>query len=180
MAQRRVVTTVVKRDGTKEPFDALRVRGCLLRVIDPEEASFAHADALAWAIRCYLRRRRIRCVSSAALLEMLLSVLRGVGMADSAGRLEAHYAARARFRSRLRVDHGEACTAWSKQWLVEHARRQWALPRPVARILAGRIEFELMERQTDRVARGELMEMLASEVAAWGLIAACPLVPADV
>ena len=55
----------------------------------------------------YLHRRRVRCITSAALLEMVLTTLRISGLADVASELERRHAARLSMRSRLVLDHGE-------------------------------------------------------------------------
>jgi hypothetical protein len=149
-----------------------------MRVLSPEEGGAYAADALSSAISCYLLRRRQRCVSSAALLEMTLVALRTVKMDEAADRLEQAHARRVGMRAHLVVQHQAGCTAWSKDWLTQHARQHWSLGRTVARILAGQVEQELTRRSSSRVRREQVLAMLAERVEQYGLVPACPLEPA--
>jgi hypothetical protein len=161
---------VLKHDGTFEPFDRQKLRACLLRVLPAPREDFHFAEALSIAIRCYLRGRRIRCLSSAAVLEMALTVLRAVGLTGAAAELESQHAARLQGRSRLTIHHNDGRrTAWSKEWLARQAASRWGLGRTAARILAGQIERELIRQDVRDVGRAELMQMLAVNAAAYGL-----------
>ena len=67
---------VLKDDGTSERFEPAKLRGCLLRVLEAGGEDLRCARALSAAVGCYLVRRRIRCLSSAAVFEMALTALR--------------------------------------------------------------------------------------------------------
>jgi hypothetical protein len=128
------------------------------------------ADVIAAGVECYLRRRRTRCVSSPAVLEMVLAVLGRLDMHHARDALEAWHAARLRLRDRLTLRHdADARTAWSKDWLVHQGRSHWRLGRAAARILAGEIERRLMQRGAREADRRDIMRMLAGDIAAWGL-----------
>ncbi len=164
--------SVVKRDGTVEPFDLCKLRGCLLRILPDGRGDLYLAGALAEGIECYLRRRGLRCLSSAAVLEMVLTVLGGMGLTAAAEGLERHRAARLALRHRLTVSHhGRMRTAWSKGWLVRRTRSQWGLGRAAARIVAGEVEQSLVRRGARDVGRSDVMAMLEARLAAYGFAA---------
>ena len=102
---------VLKRDGSVEPFDKNKLRACLLRVLPPHEGCADRALALASAVRCYLLRRRERCATSAAVLEMVMAALRAVNLPLTAERLEEWHSARLSMRNRLTLRHGPASTS---------------------------------------------------------------------
>ena len=161
---------VLKRNGSSEPFDVRKLRGCLLRVLTGTPDDYHVADALANGISHYIRRRRMRALSSAAILEMALTVLQGVGFPEAGNDLEDHYVERRAWRERLTVHHdGDTRTVWSKQWLVRLALARWDLTDPTARIIAGQVERDLWERNVSDVARDEVLHMLARHLAAYGL-----------
>jgi hypothetical protein len=159
-----------------EAFDRHKLRACLMRVAPDDQSNVCATDSLSSSVECYMLQRSVRTISSAAVLEMALAALHAVGLKKSAYRLERHYCARERMRSRLMVVHeGGIKTAWSKDWLAENARSQWALGRTAARILAGRIEEMLLARRIKSIARKDIMKMLGRLVVAYGLIIPCPL-----
>lgn len=166
---------VLKRDGTAERFDHHKLRGCMLRAMRAADEDTHVGEALARAVGCYLLRRGIRCVSSGAVLEMVLTVLRVAGLDEAKARLEQRHAARLALRGGLRLHHDNGvCTAWSKQWLVQQGRSQWGLGRPTARILAGQVEQALMRRRGRDVSRSDAIRMLARSAAAYGLVTTAP------
>jgi len=166
---------VSKRDGTIEPFQRWKLRCCLLRVVGPQTPDGFWADALSAAVQCYIRRRGLTCVSSAAVLEMALTALRAVCLEDSARRLEQWHTARARMRGRLRLYHQDGrATNCTKQWLVEHLCKRWSLRRTTARILAGQLEKRLIRAGTDSLTRSEVLGMLERLVSAYGLVQTHP------
>ena len=163
---------MLKRDGGAEAFDRAKLRGCLLRVLPAGRADVYFADALAEGIACYLRRGGVRCVSSAAILEMVLTVLRAVGMGAPTAALERRHAARLALRATLVIRHDRGRrTAWSKDWLVRQACSRWGLGRTAARIVAGQIEQSLLRRPPRDLSRSAVMKMLTARVADYGLAA---------
>jgi len=161
---------VLKRNETIEAFDRQKFRGCLFRALRGGRRDAHWAGALAHAVECFLRRRRVRCLSSAAVLEMAVVALASVGRTASARNLEARHAARLKMRQRLTVRHGSGVrTAWSKDWLVRRAAAEWGLGRTGARVLAGQIEQNLIARDGREVSRARVVQMLAQYVSAYGL-----------
>lgn len=167
---------VLKRDGGKEPFDALKLSASLLRVIQPVGGTLRQANDLAGAIELYLTRSNMDGISSTALFEMALKVLRRVGFAKSAQTLEGHHFWRAmqRVQCSVRHDTGQA-TLFDKGWLASFASRSWYVSQSVARIVAGQLENELLEMVPIELSRGDLVEMLNNRMAAFGLADAVPV-----
>jgi hypothetical protein len=114
--------------------------------------------------------RRIRCLSSAAVLEMALAALRAVDLSESAETLEQAHLARLRMRSRLIVRHDDSPpTAWSKDWLVQQMQRKFGLGRTTARILAAKVERDMLCDPRRELTRGELADLCSNVLGAFGL-----------
>jgi hypothetical protein len=161
--------SVLKRDGSIEPFDRLKLRGCLLRALPSCGEEYYLAEALSAAIECYLHRIGRRCVSSAALLEMALEALCSANQDPSARRLEHRHRRRLAMRNALHIRHGQARTAWSKQWLAQLASARWELSRPAARIVAGDVEEHLLTHPRRHLSRRQALLLLDEAMSAYGL-----------
>lgn len=167
---------VQKRDGRAERFDAQKLAGAIWRGMRGAQRSYRNARDLAAAIEIYLVRTHVRCISSAALFEMSVKVLRRVGLGATADAAEAHHARRRKLRRRLRVRHdGGEVTLWDKSWLVALACCGWNVSQATARILAGHIEDELLTDAPRALARREVLDLLNVRVAQWGLAEAVPV-----
>lgn len=167
---------VLKHDGQAERFDPLKLAASMWRAIEQTGGQFAHARELAGAIGLYLRENECKCISSSAIFEMSLTVLRRVQLTEAAGKLESHSFRRDLRRRTLRICHDSGkITAWSKGWLCELAQRIWNLSPSVARIIAGAIEEDLLACETKVVSRREVLEMLNARVAEYGLADAVPV-----
>lgn len=167
---------VRKRSGELEPFDVFKLGGTLWRAMQRLGAPRSEATDLAGVIQTYLLRSGCHNVTSAAVFEMSLKVLRRVGALEAAGMLETHRECRRIARARLKVLHEAGqVTDWDKTWLTRLAGGMWNLSSTTARILAGQIELELLVGRRPIVTRQEVMEILNDRVAAWGLADAVPL-----
>lgn len=166
---------VVKRDGRAEPFEPAKLAGSIGRAMRETVHRPSDARELALAIGLYLARSGWGCVSSAALFEMTVKVLRRAGLAEAADVLEADRRRRRAARDRLRVRHGGGkVTLWDKSWLGELAERGWLLSRSTARILAGEVERELLAGGAREVSRRDVLARLNAMVAAYGLAGSVP------
>jgi len=169
---------VRKRDGSEEPFDPGKLAGAFWRVMAERGGCHELAGRLAGAVETYLICRQRRGVSTAALFEMAVKVLRGMAMPGACEALERHWAWRATRRRRLLLDHGHGrVTLWDKTWLAELGRRSWRLSRNAARIVAGQIEVELLGDGRRSVSREEVVDRLNRCVAQFGLADAVPVAP---
>lgn len=167
---------VRKRDGSREPFSAGKLAGSVLRALPDARAWVCDVQRLAEAVGIYLRRCRRRRISSAALFEMMVQVLRQSGLAGAAGAMSAHRVARRRRRRRLRVRHaGGQVTRWEKGWVGQLAQRVWLLSPAAARIVAGQVEEALTAGQGELVDRDDVLGLLNECVAAYGLADAMPV-----
>lgn len=167
---------VVKRDGSREFFNRSKLGVALWRGIQHTTGTYDHARQLAKAIELYLIRTDQRRISSAALFEMGMKVLRRVGLDEAGEVLEGHRAWRRLRRLRLKVrQEGGRMTFWDKSWLAEFIARSWHLSRATARILAGQIELELLAGPARVVDRQAVIDLLNDRVLQFGLADAVPV-----
>ncbi len=164
---------VLKRDCSVEAFRLERLRLCLLKAMHGRCGHFGEAHQLARAVGIYLRRARCRVVTSRAILEMALKVLRQTGHHAAAEALEAHHRRRRAARGRLVVAHesGRQC-AWDRSWVAEQLQHRWDLPRAVARTLSGDIERDLLD-EGGSIARQTVLDLVDERVENYGLAPWC-------
>jgi hypothetical protein len=167
---------VLKRDGSSEDFDVRKLASVLWRVLAPQRRKYKDAVALATAVEFYLQHRHSRCVSSAAVLEMSLRVLRRVGLEKSACSLEQSHVDRCSKRRRLHVRHdGGRMTSWDKNWLVNLTCRVWDVSRSTGRLVAGEIEHRLLESGCTVIARQAIVNQMNAGMESLGLADAVPV-----
>lgn len=166
---------VIKRDGSREPFVAEKLCLSMYRAMGSDSARFADARDLSVAIEIYLARNGREQVSSAALFEMAVKVLRRVRMDLAADAMEARFAWRENRRRRLRIRHENgSLTLWDKSWVVEMALRSWWLMPQTARILAGHVEL-LALCDEEELPRHAIVDWLNESVSQFGLADAVPV-----
>jgi len=166
---------VLKRDGTAEAFDSRKLAASIWRAINCRSATYEHARRLAEAVETYIIRKGCRCVSSSAVFEMTVKALRHVGLLKAAESAENYRAWRSLLRQQLRIKHDEGrLTLWDKGWLLEFATRSWHISPAVARILAGKIELDLLRSGESIVPRQKVIGLLNRSVAEYGLADAVP------
>jgi len=167
---------VLKRDGTAEDFDRRKLAGTMWRSMKGTCAELRDATELSHAVELYLLRRRCPCVSSAAVLEMTVKVLRRVGLGPAADALEFHHSWRGIRRKLIRVGHdGGRVTAWDKGWLSKFVCRSWDVLPATGRIVASMLENDLLGDKQTRFTREELIRRMNECVAALGLADTVPV-----
>jgi hypothetical protein len=167
---------VRKRDGSVEPFDAAKLAGAMYRAMEDEPAGWRDARDLAETIGIFLSRRRCRQVSSAAILEMAVKVLRKAGLDEAAATLEEFHALRVSLRSRVQLaDADGVLQPWGTDWLVDLACDAWQMSRTVARHVVGEAETELLLTGEQRITRQAAIDQLNSTVLEFGLADAVPV-----
>jgi ATP cone domain-containing protein len=167
---------VRKRDGSQEGFDVLKLAASMWWGIRRAGGRYQHARDLSDAIRLHLLRGKRQWITSAALFEMAIKVLRRVRMPDAAEVLETHRLWRRRKRSGFMVHHGDGrMTFWDKTWLSDHVCRSWRLSPTTARIVAGYVEADLLARPALVVTREHVLDRMNRCVAACGLADAVPI-----
>lgn len=167
---------VLKADGRSESFDTFKLAGAMYRAMRGSRGSFREAQDLASAIEIYLQRGSFQCISSAAVFEMTLKVLRQVGMREAAAAMESHRSRRESCRKRLRLRHeGDRVTMWNKGWVCDLAGRIWNLSPASSRIIATEVENALMDAAVTAVSRSMVIDLLNARVAEFGLADAVPV-----
>ncbi len=169
---------VRKLDESEEAFDRMKLAGAMWRVLKRSAAEFRHARDLAGAIETYLRCTGREWISSSALFEMVLRVLRKVHLDEAAEAMEVHRLWRIARREALLVFHDEGrITFWDKQWLCQNASSAWGLSRAASRNIAAHVEAEILSSDEIIVTREQVLEKLNTCVAAFGLADAVPVEP---
>ncbi len=173
---------VVKRDGGGEQFEPLKLTASIWAAMDPRQGRYVDAVELAKAVELYIERIGWPVVSSAAIFEMTLKVLRRVDFNAPARAYETKHQARRARRKQFRVVHPSGrVTLWDKSWLAQLASRSWQLSGETARTLAGRDETTLLAGSGRWASRKVIVDMLNELVDEFGLADAVPVrhQPAD-
>jgi hypothetical protein len=167
---------IQKRDGQWEPFDQRKLAAAMWRAMPVASGRYIDMCDLAAAIEIYLGRKNRECITSRAVFEMTLKVLRRAGFCDAAQAMEEFALRRGMRRRALTMVHeGGRRTCWNKTWLVEKVRTSWNLSRPVSRIIAGQVEAEVLRCAGFEVLRGDLLMLLNRRVSQFGLADAVPV-----
>ncbi len=167
---------VLKRDGSVEDFDRPKLAGAMWRAMRVAGGDYRDAEELARAVGVYLHQSGCQCVSSAAVLEMTIKVLRRVGLKPAAETMELYHSRRAIRRRRIRVEHpGGRVTGWDKSWLAKFACRSWGLLPATGRIVAALVEADLLRLERHGFTREDLIARMNECVASLGLADAVPV-----
>lgn len=164
---------VIKRDSSVEPFDTAKLRRCLWQAMQGHGGQFVQAHHLSQAIRTYLHLNRRQVVSSRALFEMAVRVLRQTNHDQAAEALEAHHRWRRTTRRRLIMVHetGQK-SAWDRSWATEQIQRRWAISRGPARAISAEIECRMFARGGE-VGRQAVLDCVDELVENYGLAPWC-------
>ncbi len=167
---------VLKRDGSSEDFDVSKLAAVMYKAMRSAGGELRDALSLAQAVGLYLRRRDVRCISSAAVFEMMIKVFNRVRMEKANDALEAHRAWRSAGRRKLvvRQDNGRN-TQWDKSWLSILASQSWGLSPATGRIIAGIVEYDLISARAAMVSRSAAIDQMNDTVSALGLAGAVPV-----
>lgn len=169
-------TTVIKRDGTTEPFDFERLAGTLWRGLYAVGGDISDARQLAAAVAAHLRRQRYDHIDTDTLFELTLKALRRIRFAEAAELLLLHRTLRETRREQLKVRHpGGQLTRWDKSWLVRLAEEHWPVSRQTARIIAGEVEDHLLVPDRREVDRLKVLGLLNRKMCEFGLADAVPV-----
>ena len=167
---------VCKSDSTEEAFDVRKLTSSMFRAMQGTRGRYYDASQLAIAIGIYLKRSSWLIITSDALAELGVKVLKRCRLSDAGSAMVEYRQDRGIRRSRLQVRHeGGRVTMWDKGWLSSWAQRSWLLSRTTSRILAGQVERELLGSDTAEVSRLDVLDMLNRRVAEYGLADAVPV-----
>ena len=167
---------VQKRDGSTEVFDVAKLAGMLRKGMHRLGIPPHGADDLGAAVGIYLQRTQQYTISSSAVFEMGIKILRRVGMNEVTEVLELTHALRTNRRKMLRVRQDDGrLIAWDKSWLAKLSEGMWCLSPSCARIMAAEVEQHLLADNTVEISRYEVLEMFNRCVFEFGLADAVPV-----
>ena len=187
---------ILKRDGSSEVFHSSKLAGSIFRGMRTSgEGSYPDAIDLAVAIGIYVQQGcQCPCVSSSAVFEMTLKVLRHVQFIAAADAMENYRVWRTSRRRQLRITHADGrVTHWDKGWLARVGAQSWKIGPGTARIIAADVEQELLTNAANvanisnaalpanRTGRQEVflrqdvLELFNRRVAEFGLADAVPV-----
>lgn len=168
---------LLKRDGSCEEFNSQKLAASIFRGMKKtREGGYRDALDLAIAIGIYIREGRSPCISSSAVFEMTLKVLRNLQFEQAAAEMETYRFRRVQRRRQLRIAHADGrVTHWDKGWLAKIGGQSWRLGAGAARIIAAEVEAELLTDRQDIAFRQDVLELFNQRVAAYGLADAVPV-----
>jgi 2-phosphoglycerate kinase len=165
---------VAKRDGSREPFDAAKLRRCVAAAMIECEQDVRLAGALAEAVAFHLKDwNQGHPPSTNYIFRCVRKVLRATGLDEVARSLELHRRYRADRRRDVRVIDarrpGRNGMPWRKSLLVQTLANRYGLTPPTARTLACEIEYRVLTLNYNVVSTALVAELIRNEVSAWGL-----------
>lgn len=165
---------VAKRDGSREPFDAAKLRRCVAAAMIECEQDVRLAAALAEAVAFHLKDwNQAHPPSTNYIFRCVRKVLRATGLDDVARNLELHRRHRADRRRDVRVIDarrpGRGGLPWRKSLLVQTLIGRYGLSPSAARTLACEIEYRILTLNYNVVSTALVAELIRNEVSAWGL-----------
>lgn len=167
---------VLKRDGSSEPFQTLKLAGAMWRGMEQTRGRFRDARDLAEAIEIHLVRTRQNTVTSDTVFSMAVRVLRRVRMGRAGQVIETHRLWRRAQRAGLLLYHGpNKITLWDKSWLCQVVQRVWGVSSATARTVAGAVEADLLGADEIMVTREEVLSRMNEAVSQFGLADAVPV-----
>ncbi|TWT45496.1 ATP cone domain protein [Phycisphaerae bacterium RAS1] len=165
---------VTKRDGTVEAFSLAKLRCSIATVMENASYDPRLGGPLSKAVAAHLQELpEGRPPSTDYVYRCVQSVLRQTGLSDVAELLDNHRRQRRARRQRLIVldpaHTGRGRSRWRKEALVARLRRDHDLGSAAARFIAGRVEARVFELNAQQLEAAALTDVLARELAAWGL-----------
>lgn len=172
---------VVKRDGSLEPFDFVKLHNCIRNGFQAAGESCGlpteTARGLAEAVQTYLEQTAgDRPVHSGQIAELIELVLTETGNTAVGMAIKEHHTIRGLHRKYIRVaerrprDGRYVHRKWDKSRISRSLREEHGLERPAARMIAGRVEQLTFNCGLRVVTTGLVSEMTRSELLAWGLL----------
>ena len=177
--------TVVKTDGTKEPYLHTKVLGSIANAIGAAgQPDIAAAQELAEAVTFFLYRNATnRAISASEILSVIETVLAGTGFEEAAVALSEHHFERKLKRCRIEVargrhsglldadnpytDHSQQITSrWNNSRIVEYLVTKHHLRRPIARTVASMVEEKVFNMGMPVVPAGLVEQLVLNDAAA--------------
>ena len=177
--------TVVKTDGTKEPYLHTKVIGSIANALGAAgQPDITAAQELAEAVTFFLYRNATnRAISTSEILSVIEAVLAGTGFEEAAIALSEHHFKRKLKRCRIEVaqgrhsgpsdadnlytDHSEQTRSrWNKSRIVEYLVTKHHLHRPIARTVASMVEEKVFNMGLLVVPAGLVKQLVLNDAAA--------------
>lgn len=171
---------VTKRDGTLERFDPAKLRNVLSAAMQRRGYDPRLADPLMRAVALHLREwAGDRPPTTQYIHQCVCAVLEQTDLEEVAADLRWHRRQRALRRRAIEVvaDPGGSSAPWRKSAVARALQDKYGLRQSVSRVLAGRIEQQVLGLGFRRVRKSLIAELVRCEVAAWGLSDEPQLVP---
>ncbi len=172
---------VVKRDGSLEPFDFVKLHNCIRNGFQTAgESGIVPAETargLAEAVQTYLEQSSpTRPIHTGQIAELVELVLNETGNTSVGMAIKEHHTIRGLHRKYVRVaerrprDGRYVMRRWDKSRISRALRDEHGLERPAARMIAGRVEQLTFNCGLRAVTTGLVGEIMRSELLAWGLL----------
>jgi hypothetical protein len=166
---------VLKRDGSREPFDLGKLRRAIAVAIRECEEDDSVADVLAQAVLTHLKSHweSPEPPSAPYLLRCCQTALHEAEMPEAARRMDLYARARINRRKTISVVDVSVPSAeprpWRKRKLIRWFETRANVSRAMARMLAARIETYLFGLSYELVSTALITELSLAELYAWGL-----------
>ncbi len=177
--------TVLKTDGTKEPYLHTKVMGSIANALGTAgQSDITAAGELAEAVTFFLYRNATnRAISTSEILSVIEAVLAGTGFDEAAVALSEHHFERKLKRCRIEVvrgragelsevddhhtDHSEQLKSrWNKSRIVEYLLTKHNLSRQIARTIASMVEEKVFSMGMPVVPAGLVEQLVLNDAAA--------------
>lgn len=166
---------IAKSDGSREPFQVIKLRRCLSLALRDSGMDENHALPLADAVRMHLEQDASRAtLTSEYVFQCAIAVLTQTGATAAAEELQRHQRERDGLRRRTRV-FDPRCPAkglkpWLKSIVVAALQCKHGADPVVARALAGEVEMRVFACGYQVVRTPLIAEIVKNELMSWGLI----------
>jgi hypothetical protein len=165
---------VRKRDGSREPFDVAKLRRSVAAAMNECRYDVRYAESLARAVEVHVAKvDEARQPTSDYIFRCVRTALAETGLTDVAEHVTAYRRERAARRRAVSVLSGEGppwrTAPWRKSKVVERLEGGSGLTRITARILAGEIEYRVLNMNHNLVSSALIDEMIRIELLVWGL-----------
>lgn len=166
---------IAKSDGSREPFQVIKLRRCLSLALRNSSMDENHALPLADAVRMHLEQDAPRTtLTSEYVFQCAIAVLMQTGATAAADGLQRQQRERDGLRRRTRVFNPHSPAKGLKPWLksivVESLQHQHGVDPAVARALAGEIEMRVFACGYQVIRTPLITEIIRNELMSWGLI----------
>ena len=165
---------LAKRDGTREPFQAAKLRRCFAIGMNACGYEEHLADDLVRAVWLHLKEwPESRPPKTEYVFRCVRTVLKETGLRDVAKFLDRYRRERAGRRSQVRVALDRRAEspprAWQKGHVVRALQKRFGLARTTARVLGNEVEQRVLGLGYRLVSSSLITELVRNELRCWGL-----------